>query len=160
VPGKGNGTFGSPVLFSQQNTSISQQVLVADLNNDKKLDLVWNGAVYLGNGDGTFQQMPLGLSGTPLAVADLNGDGIPDVVMMGHRSGQRQRIRGQRQRNLPAFALLYGSTAGRISRERPPLLVMSMRMATRTMLLQYSTTTSTNAVTRFVGRWQGKFHAR
>ncbi len=58
LPGKGNGTFGSAVLFSQQNTSVSQPVLAADLNNDKKLDLIWNGAVYLGNGDGTFQQIP------------------------------------------------------------------------------------------------------
>jgi hypothetical protein len=81
VPGKGDGSFGSPVLFSQQNSSVSQGVLVADLNNDKKLDLVWNGAVYLGNGDGTFQQAPLGIGGTPLAIADLNGDGIPDLLM-------------------------------------------------------------------------------
>jgi hypothetical protein len=83
VPGKGDGSFGSPVLFSQQNSSVIQGVLVADLNNDKKLDLVWNGAVYLGNGDGTFQQAPLGISGTPLAIADLNGDGIPDLLMGG-----------------------------------------------------------------------------
>jgi hypothetical protein len=81
VPGKGDGSFGSPVLFSQQNSSVSQGVLVADLNNDKKLDLVWNGAVYLGNGDGTFQQAPLGISGKPLASADLDGDGIPDLLM-------------------------------------------------------------------------------
>ena len=81
LPGKGNGTFGSAVLFSQQTTSVSQPVLAADLNNDKKLDLIWNGAVYLGNGDGTFQQIPFPIGGVPLAVADLNGDGIPDVVM-------------------------------------------------------------------------------
>jgi hypothetical protein len=81
LPGKGDGTFGRPVLFSQQNTSVSQQVVAADLNNDKKLDLIWNGAVYLGNGDGTFQQIPFPIGGAPLAVADLNGDGIPDVVM-------------------------------------------------------------------------------
>jgi Bacterial Ig-like domain (group 3)/FG-GAP-like repeat len=82
LPGKGNGTFGSPISFSQQNASdITQKLLVGDLNNDKKLDLVWNGAVYLGNGDGTFQQAPLGPAGTPLAIADLNGDGIPDLLM-------------------------------------------------------------------------------
>ncbi len=81
VPGKGDGSFGSPVLFSQQNSSVIQGVLVGDLNNDKKLDLVWNGAVYLGSGDGTFQQAPLGISGTALAIADLNGDGIPDLLM-------------------------------------------------------------------------------
>jgi hypothetical protein len=81
VPGKGDGSFGSPVLFSQQNSSVSQRVLVADLNNDKKLDLIWNGAVYLCNGDGTFQQALLGISGAPLAIADLNGDGIPDLLV-------------------------------------------------------------------------------
>jgi hypothetical protein len=81
LPGKGNGTFGSAVLFSQQNTSSSQPVLAADLNNDKKLDLIWNGSVYLGNGDGTFQQIPFPPGGVPLAVADLNGDGMLDVVM-------------------------------------------------------------------------------
>ncbi len=81
VPGKGDGTFGSPILFSQQNALTYQQLLVADLNNDKKLDLIWNSAVYLGNGDGTFHQIPLALSGTPLVIADLNGDAIPDVVM-------------------------------------------------------------------------------
>ncbi len=89
VPGKGDGNFGSPVLFSQQNSSVIQRILAGDLNNDKKLDLVWNGAVYLGNGDGTFQQAPLGISGgTPLAIADLNGDGIPDLLMdMGGAAG-------------------------------------------------------------------------
>jgi hypothetical protein len=81
VPGNGNGTFGSPILFSQQDALTYQQLLVADLNNDKKLDLIWNSAVYLGNGDGTFHQIPLALTGTPLVISDLNGDGIPDVVM-------------------------------------------------------------------------------
>ncbi len=68
MPGKGDGTFGTPVPFSQSsNLSVigGVNILCADLNNDKKLDLIWNGAVYLGNGDGTFRQIPLGILWKP-----------------------------------------------------------------------------------------------
>src|ERR1700684_666339 len=59
----------------------------ADVNNDKKLDLVYscNGflTIQLGNGDGTFQAPAyFGKYGGTLVFADLNGDGYLDIAAL------------------------------------------------------------------------------
>jgi hypothetical protein len=77
------------------------QVISADVNDDKKMDLVVAAscdvglipgcaagsvvAVYLGNGDGTFQPPILNEAGLPhdlrsIVVGDFNHDGYPDVA--------------------------------------------------------------------------------
>jgi hypothetical protein len=76
--GKGDGTFAAPVSMPLPPSAVG---FVADVNNDGKLDIVGTNTVSLGNGDGTFQQLPLGIAGNVLAVADLNGDGKSDLVI-------------------------------------------------------------------------------
>jgi hypothetical protein len=101
--GNGDGSFGTPLNLSVGNQPTA--VAVADLNGDGRLDLVTANSydntvsVLLGNGDGTFNSDPssspglspgtfsVGLSPREVAVADLAGDGIPDIVTTNYNSG-------------------------------------------------------------------------
>src|SRR5581483_2512572 len=94
--GKGNGTFSTAVAYSSGQVGATA-VAVADLNGDHVLDVaVSNGAcpdtsvancagVLLGNGDGTLQPVASYLSGggevTSIAIADVNGDLRPDLLL-------------------------------------------------------------------------------
>jgi hypothetical protein len=95
--GNGDGTFQKAVTY-WAGTSSPRFVVVTDVNGDGKPDLVVanrcidNGclveavvAVLLGNGDGTFQAAVTynsgGLFTNSVAVADVNGDGKPDLVV-------------------------------------------------------------------------------
>ena len=95
--GNGDGTFQTAAVYGSGGSDASS-VVVADVNGDGKPDvLVANGCgtpcnngigsvgVLLGNGDGTFQPaLSYGSSGQnaySISVADVNGDGKPDVVL-------------------------------------------------------------------------------
>jgi hypothetical protein len=96
--GNGDGTFDPAVTYDVNNWNNSSVVL-ADLNGDGKLDIVVGGgacadgalgctagriSVLLGNGDGTFGPPtfynPGGFYTQAVAVADVNGDGKPDIL--------------------------------------------------------------------------------
>lgn len=96
--GNGDGTFQSAPTYSSGGQDAGS-VAVADVNGDGKLDLLVanecgssdctgaNGtvAVLLGNGNGTFQKAVTygsgGIEPYSVAVADVNGDGKPDLVV-------------------------------------------------------------------------------
>jgi hypothetical protein len=84
--GNGDGTFQAPVNIPAE--AFSCCVLVGDVNNDGKLDLIMSTvsgvSVLLGNGDGTFQQPPISSSPpaqiSAIGIGDFNRDGKLDVV--------------------------------------------------------------------------------
>jgi VCBS repeat protein/IPT/TIG domain-containing protein len=94
--GNGDGTFQPAVAYASGGYQTSA-VVVADVNGDGKPDLLVANecsdsacrdygtiGVLLGNGDGTFRTAMTFEAGggyaLSLAVADVNGDGKPDVV--------------------------------------------------------------------------------
>ena len=115
-PGDGTGNFGAPqITYTYQNATTSAALApplvaaVADLNNDKSLDLlavvptgVASGMLqtsleeFRGNGDGTFtagttincapnpaMPNPPATGGASIVLTDLNKDGNPDLACLG-----------------------------------------------------------------------------
>jgi hypothetical protein len=87
-----------PAVAYSTGASFADFVVAADVNGDHKQDLLVGNtcignndctsgsvAVMLGNGNGTFQPAVLYATGGPsrpaIAVGDVNGDGIPDLVV-------------------------------------------------------------------------------
>jgi hypothetical protein len=84
--GNGDGTF----RFGNQNFTSLYSMTAVDLNGDGKLDLIGTGTAtgavsgivaLFGNGDGTFQTPVQVADGNYqyMGIADLNGDGKPDI---------------------------------------------------------------------------------
>lgn len=92
--GNGDGTFQPEIVSYLSGVDPDKMLGVADVDGDGRPDLIIatccesNGdgaiAVLLGNGDGTFQPPAYydsgGKSYGSIAVADINGDGKPDIV--------------------------------------------------------------------------------
>jgi hypothetical protein len=101
--GNGDGTFQPAVTYSVNPGPFA--VAAADLTGDGKPDLVITNlggsgdtiSVLLGNGDGTFRapvNYPVGSRPYAVLVADLNGDGKPDLVTANTFSQSVSVLRG------------------------------------------------------------------
>ncbi len=97
--GNGDGTFQPPVVYGSGGIN-AYSVALADLRNNGKLDIavtntyddettvVGSVSVLLGNGDGTFQPAvdydSGGAVATSVAIGDVNGDRVPDLVVQNY----------------------------------------------------------------------------
>jgi hypothetical protein len=93
----GGGAFGPPATVAANGTALA----VADMDGDGALDVVAGTfvsftalEVFLGTGAGTFPasasfSAPMVNVASELAVGDLDGDGLPDVVLTSYRGSDR-----------------------------------------------------------------------
>ncbi len=83
----GDGTGAFPVRRSYGPYNYGGDLAIADLNVDGNMDIVVSTqdklSVFLGHGDRTFahrQYVPSSVAPSSITIADLNHDGIPDLV--------------------------------------------------------------------------------
>jgi hypothetical protein len=150
--GKGNGTFSPSADFSLEEYGGVSLAAVGDFNGDGTLDLLEadgtssTNTISFGRGDGTFRTAqfyayPGNVQAQNIAVADFNGDGIPDVASQGPVGPTIGIVLGGLHGVLSAAATyttvstcannyVFGITAGDVNGDGKPDLVATLQDAT------------------------------
>lgn len=84
LPGKGDGTFGPPIISATSPYTYVSDVALADFNSDGNVDVAEAGtgfSVGTGAGNGKFKTVFYGTGAANVAAGDFNGDGAPDVIL-------------------------------------------------------------------------------
>ena len=128
--GKGDGTFKTPTVVASQ---IGEFLTAGDTNADNHADIVASSItepggtqvgnslfVLLGKGDGTFKSAVSYLSDIPSDphLADVNGDGIPDIIAGGstgalvYQGNGNGTFQPYQEPTIGGFTLTYAVNAG------------------------------------------------
>jgi FG-GAP-like repeat len=151
--GNGDGSFQPQRTFATGTSPYSAQL--ADVNGDGKLDIIVansgnhssNGTigVLIGNGDGTFgpqQTYQAGVWPVQIAIADVNGDGNPDIVAANYKSNQLSVLLGigngtfQPQQLLATGLNPLGVTIGDVNGDHRPDLIVANHLSNTVSVYQ------------------------
>ncbi len=141
--GQGDGTFSAPVELSipaQVQDYVGGEIAIGDLNGDGDNDIVLsteNGvAVLEGHGDGTFSladqtsvSATTGFNTSELVLADVNGDGTPDVIVPSGTSGLSASGEAGLEVLQNAPEPVQGSTSEPVTIDRPAVAVPALSEA-------------------------------
>ena len=126
--GDGTGKFGAPITTPGHNPIVpylTVRLVMQDLNKDGLPDIALideglpteeGGHTYLNNGDGTFKHADYFVEADPvfptdLAIADMDGDGCPDIVTV-EMGGTASIFHGTCDGNVQGFPNVKGLGAG------------------------------------------------